>query len=37
LADPEASQALGLGPQSRILLINTEGATDPLRYAELVG
>jgi diaminopropionate ammonia-lyase len=36
LADPEASEALGLGPQSRIFLINTEGATDPLRYAELV-
>ncbi len=36
LADPEASEALGLGPQSRVFLINTEGATDPLRYAELV-
>ena len=29
--------ALGLDSQSRVLLINTEGATDPLRYAELVG
>jgi diaminopropionate ammonia-lyase len=36
LAGPEASEALGLGPHSRIFLINTEGATDPLRYAELV-
>jgi diaminopropionate ammonia-lyase len=36
LADHEAREALGLGPQSRIFLINTEGATDPLRYAELV-
>ena len=36
LADHEASEALGLSPQSRIFLINTEGATDPLRYAELV-
>jgi diaminopropionate ammonia-lyase len=36
LADPEARKALGLGPQSRIFVINTEGATDPLRYAELV-
>jgi diaminopropionate ammonia-lyase len=37
LADHDAREALRLGPQSRILLINTEGATDPLRYAELVG
>ena len=36
LADREARETLGLGPQSRIFLINTEGATDPLRYAELV-
>ena len=36
LADPEACEALELGPQSRVFLINTEGATDPLRYAELV-
>ena len=36
LADPEARKALGLGAQSRIFVINTEGATDPLRYAELV-
>jgi diaminopropionate ammonia-lyase len=36
LADPEARKALHLGPRSRIFVINTEGATDPLRYAELV-
>ena len=36
LADPEARKALGLGAKSRIFVINTEGATDPLRYAELV-
>jgi diaminopropionate ammonia-lyase len=36
LADPEARKALRLGPRSRIFVINTEGATDPLRYAELV-
>ncbi|HZZ25835.1 MAG TPA: diaminopropionate ammonia-lyase [Roseiarcus sp.] len=36
LADREARKALRLGPQSRIFVINTEGATDPLRYAELV-
>jgi diaminopropionate ammonia-lyase len=29
--------ALGLDGKSRVLLINTEGATDPHRYAELVG
>lgn len=28
---------LGLGPSSRIFVVNTEGATDPARYAELVG
>ena len=36
LFDPEACKALRLGAQSRIFVINTEGATDPLRYAELV-
>ena len=36
LFDPEACKALHLGAQSRIFVINTEGATDPLRYAELV-
>jgi diaminopropionate ammonia-lyase len=36
LADHGAREALRLGPQSRIFLINTEGATDPLRYARLV-
>ena len=33
---PEAREALGLGPDSRVLLFNTEGATDPALYAELV-
>ncbi|MBN9222499.1 MAG: diaminopropionate ammonia-lyase [Mesorhizobium sp.] len=28
---------LGLDSKSRVLVINTEGATDPRRYAELVG
>jgi diaminopropionate ammonia-lyase len=36
LADQETLKALRLGGQSRIFVINTEGATDPLRYAELV-
>ncbi|WP_460451075.1 diaminopropionate ammonia-lyase [Alsobacter sp. SYSU BS001988] len=37
LRDPEARHALKLGPESRVWVINTEGATDPGRYAELVG
>jgi diaminopropionate ammonia-lyase len=37
LADRDIKQTLKLGDQSRILLINTEGATDPVRYEELVG
>jgi diaminopropionate ammonia-lyase len=30
-------EMLGLGPTARVLLINTEGATDPERYRELTG
>jgi diaminopropionate ammonia-lyase len=37
VADPEIRAALALGPSSRVLCINTEGATDPERYTELVG
>ena len=37
LADPAHKRALGLGASSRILLINTEGATDPGLYEKLVG
>lgn len=33
----EIATALGLDASSRILVINTEGATDPARYTELVG
>lgn len=36
-ADRDVSGVLGLGPRSRVFIINTEGATDPARYAELVG
>jgi diaminopropionate ammonia-lyase len=36
-ADPAIRASLGLGAASRVLVINTEGATDPERYAELVG
>lgn len=35
--DPEIRTALALSEASRIFVINTEGATDPVRYAELVG
>ncbi|MFC3106422.1 diaminopropionate ammonia-lyase [Undibacterium arcticum] len=34
---PELRQRTGLGPESRILLINTEGATAPSVYEHLVG
>ena len=33
----EARRALGVGGESRVLLFNCEGATDPDRYRELVG
>ena len=29
-----ARAALGLGPTSRVLVINTEGATDPVNFAK---
>ncbi|HEV7322227.1 MAG TPA: diaminopropionate ammonia-lyase [Ensifer sp.] len=35
--DPALREALGLNAQSRVFVINTEGATDPERYAALVG
>lgn len=35
-ASDEARAALGLGARSRVLLVNSEGATDPGRYRELV-
>jgi diaminopropionate ammonia-lyase len=34
--DPAACAALSLGPDSRVLLFSTEGATDPELYARLV-
>jgi diaminopropionate ammonia-lyase len=36
-ADPEIRAALHLNEASHVFVINTEGATDPERYAELVG
>jgi len=35
--DPEIRTRLGLDGASRVFAIITEGATDPQRYAELVG
>ncbi|MDQ0474087.1 diaminopropionate ammonia-lyase [Labrys wisconsinensis] len=35
--DREMRAALGLGPGSRVLLINTETATDPASYGAIVG
>lgn len=32
-----ARARLGLGPESRVLLISTEGATDPVAYRRIVG
>ncbi len=37
LEDETARLALGLGPGSRVLLFNTEGATDPALYMTIVG
>ncbi|APG92196.1 diaminopropionate ammonia-lyase [Sinorhizobium americanum] len=37
VADPEVKAALSIGAESRILLVNTEGATDPGKYQEIVG
>ena len=35
--NPAWRAAIGLGPESRALVFNTEGATDPARYRALVG
>lgn len=37
LRNPDTRVALKLDGTSRVFLVNTEGATDPARYAELVG
>ncbi|BCP53005.1 diaminopropionate ammonia-lyase [Kaistia sp. 32K] len=36
-ADPALRASIGLGPDARVFLINTEGATDPKLYETLVG
>lgn len=37
LADPDAKSAIGLDANSRVFVINTEGATDQARYEAVVG
>jgi len=37
VADEKARNHLGLGPDSRVLVFNSEGATDPAIYARIVG
>ncbi|BCH30808.1 diaminopropionate ammonia-lyase [Mesorhizobium sp. L-8-10] len=37
LTDPSARDHLGLGAHSRILVFNSEGATDPTIYTDIVG
>jgi diaminopropionate ammonia-lyase len=37
VANPDIAAALHLNEASRVFVINTEGATDPERYTELVG
>lgn len=37
MADPTIKSGLGLGSSSRVFVINTEGATDPAKYEEIVG
>jgi diaminopropionate ammonia-lyase len=37
LRDPELAAEIGLGPKARVLVINTEGATDPGLYETIVG
>ncbi len=32
----EAKEKLGLGPESRILLFSTEGATDPENFSKVI-
>jgi diaminopropionate ammonia-lyase len=37
LRDPTLAARIGLTPGARVLIFNTEGATDPVLYADLVG
>lgn len=37
LNEPAAAARIGLGPHSRVLVFNTEGATDAVLYTQIVG
>ncbi|MDE9452006.1 diaminopropionate ammonia-lyase [Aliiroseovarius sp. Z3] len=37
LKDPDLAAKIGLGSDARLLVINTEGATDPALYTEIIG
>lgn len=37
LRDPVLAARIGLGGEARVLVVNTEGATDPARYESIVG
>lgn len=37
LREPKLAAQIGLGLEARVLVINTEGATDPMLYQEIVG
>ncbi|TXI01785.1 MAG: diaminopropionate ammonia-lyase [Rhizobium sp.] len=37
VADPAIRSALSIDESARIFLVNTEGATDPIKYEEIVG
>lgn len=37
LRDADLAARIGLGPKARLLVINTEGATDPALYTRIVG
>lgn len=37
LRDPALAARIGVGPAARVLVINTEGATDPALYEQMVG
>lgn len=37
LRDPVLAARIGLGPEARVLVINSEGATDPALYARITG
>lgn len=37
IADPQTKAALGLDSTARVFLVNTEGATDPAKFEQIVG